>query len=299
MTGDDEKDMRVWQSNTRKLENAGAMGIEYSLSCPQGGEGTEGDIVSQSAKLTAKIVDWVMRVGRPDIPKIFKLTAAVTSIVVIVRAVKEVLDKYPHKKGGITLANTFPVMDFQKRNKKEWEDGVVLGMSGEGVVPISFFTLANAVPVGVTISGNAGPMNYKQAAHFLALGVNSVQFCTIVMKYGYGIFHELCNGVGYLMKARGIKSMRELIGIAQTGPITDFMELSSTKKISSLTRELCVSCGNCSRCPYLAIALDEEGYPDIDPSRCIGCSICTKKCFVGALSMRERTPEEKSKLREW
>jgi len=38
---------------------AGAMGVEYSLSCPQGGDGTEGDIVSQNAALTAKIIDWI------------------------------------------------------------------------------------------------------------------------------------------------------------------------------------------------------------------------------------------------
>ena len=38
---------------------AGAMVIEYSLSCPQGGEGAEGDIVSQNAALTAKIIGWV------------------------------------------------------------------------------------------------------------------------------------------------------------------------------------------------------------------------------------------------
>ena len=51
------------------------MGIEYSLSCPQGGDGTEGDIVSQNAELTAKIIDWVLQVGDPEVPKLFKLTA--------------------------------------------------------------------------------------------------------------------------------------------------------------------------------------------------------------------------------
>ena len=40
VTGRDEADKAVWQSNTRKLESAGAMGVEYSLSCPQGGDGT-------------------------------------------------------------------------------------------------------------------------------------------------------------------------------------------------------------------------------------------------------------------
>ncbi|HLD29020.1 MAG TPA: FAD-dependent oxidoreductase, partial [bacterium] len=52
VTGNDEEDKKGWQFNTRKLENSGTMGIEYSLSCPQGGDGTEGDIVSQSPALT-------------------------------------------------------------------------------------------------------------------------------------------------------------------------------------------------------------------------------------------------------
>ncbi len=298
VTGHDESDAKGWQSNTKKLEAAGAMGIEYSLSCPQGGDGTEGDIVSQNAALTAKIIDWIMQVSDPDIPKLFKLTAAVTSIIPILRAIKGVLAKYPHKKAGITLANSFPTLAFRPAAGRRWEEGVVVGMSGEGVTPISYLTLANAVPEGIEISGNGGPMHYKAAADFLALGVKTVQFCTIVMKYGYGIIRDLESGTAFLMQERGIRSMQELIGIAQPNPITGFMELSPVKKISQVIPELCTSCGNCARCPYLAIALDEQGIPHTDPARCIGCSICAKKCFTGALYMRERTPEEAAALKE-
>ncbi len=42
VTGYDEGDRAAWQDNTRKLEAAGAMGIEYSLSCPQGGMARRG-----------------------------------------------------------------------------------------------------------------------------------------------------------------------------------------------------------------------------------------------------------------
>ncbi|GAB4503371.1 MAG: hypothetical protein Fur0043_03630 [Anaerolineales bacterium] len=299
VSGHDESDARGWQSNTKKLEAAGAMGIEYSLSCPQGGDGTEGDIVSQNAALTAKIIDWVMQVSDPDIPKLFKLTAAVTSIIPILRAIKGVLAKYPHKKAGITLANSFPTLAFRPAPGRRWEEGVIVGMSGEGVTPISYLTLANAVPEGIEISGNGGPMHYKAAADFLALGVKTVQFCTIVMKHGYGILRDLESGTAFLMQERGIRSMQELIGIAQPDPITDFMALSPIKKISQVVPELCVSCGNCARCPYLAIELDERGIPHTDPARCIGCSICAKKCFTGALYMRERTPEEAAALKEY
>ncbi len=298
VSGHDESDAAGWQSNTKKLEEAGAMGIEYSLSCPQGGDGTEGAIVSQNAALTAKIIDWIMQVGDPDIPKLFKLSAAVTSIVPILRSIRKVLEKYPNKKAGITLANSFPTLGFRPAADRKWEEGVVVGMSGEGVTPISYLTLAQAAPEGIEISGNGGPMNYKAAMDFLALGVKTVQFCTIVMKQGYGIIRDIESGTSFLMQERGIRSMKELIGITQPHPITDFMALTPVKKISDASPLLCVSCGNCARCPYLAITLDEKGLPRTDPARCIGCSICAKKCFTGAISMRVRSVEELASLKE-
>ena len=292
VTGHDENDKAGWQSNTKKLEKAGVMGIEYSLSCPQGGDGTEGDIVSQNAALTAKIIGWVMEIGDPNIPKLFKLTAAVTSIAPILRAIRQVLDKYPHKKAGVTLANSFPTLAFRPSQDRKWDEGVIVGMSGDGVTPISNLTLAQAVPEGIEISGNAGPMNYKAAMDFLALGVKTVQFCTIATKHGYGIINDLESGTAFLMQRTGIHSMKELIGIAQPHPITDFMALTPIKSISEPDINLCLSCGNCVRCPYLAIMLDSNDKPHTDPSRCIGCSICAKKCFAGAINMRHRTPEE-------
>lgn len=299
VTGDDEGDSAGWQSNTKKLEAAGAMAIEYSLSCPQGGDGTEGAIVSQNAALTSKIIDWIMQVSDPEVPKLFKLSAAVTSIVPILRAIRKTLDKYPGKKAGVTLANSFPSLAFRPAETRSWEEGVVVGMSGEGVTPISYLSLAQAVPEGIEISGNGGPMNYKAAMDFLALGVKTVQFCTLVMKHGYGIIKDLESGTSFLMQERGIHSMRELIGIAQPHPIIDFMALTPIKKISEASKTLCVSCGNCARCPYLAITLDDEGLPYTDPARCIGCSICAKKCFTGAIIMRARNEAETSLLKEY
>jgi len=298
VTGKEENDRKGWQANTKKLEDAGIMGIEYSLSCPQGGDGTEGDIVSQNAELTAAIIDWILEAGDANIPKLFKLTGAVTSIVAIGNAIKKVMTKHPKKKAGITLANTFPVLDFQNRRKRVWEDGVVIGMSGESVTPISNFNLANIAKLKLHISGNGGPMDYKAAANFLALGCKTVQFCTIVTKHGYGIYNELVNGVSEIMKQRGIKSMKQMIGIIQNEPMVDFMALSPVKQISQVNKDLCEHCGNCTRCPYMAITLNEQKIPQTDASKCIGCGICTLKCFSGALNLRDRTKEETEVLKE-
>ena len=296
VTGRDEYDRAGWQSNTRKLQNAGAMGVEYSLSCPQGGDGTEGDIVSQNAELAAKIIDWVMEASTDDNPKLFKLTAAVTSIHPIIKRIQQVFAKYPNKKGGVTLANSFPSLVLRPTANRRWEEGVVVGMSGEGVLPISYLTLAKVSGMGATVSGNGGPMNYKAAADFLALGARTVQFCTIVMKYGLGIVDELHSGLSFLMEERGFKSVKELIGSALPHPITDFMALSATKKLPQVAAALCEHCGNCTRCPYQAIELDGRKVPHFDPALCIGCSLCAQKCFAGAISMRPRTARELAAL---
>ena len=298
VTGHDEADAGVWRSNTAKLEAAGVCGIEYSLSCPQGGDGTKGDIVSQDAELTAKIVEWVLAAGDPTVPKLFKLTAAVTTIVPIVAAIKVVLGRHQRAKAGVTLANTFPTLAFREAGRRAWDEGVVVGMSGEGVAPISYFTLARVAPLGVVVSGNAGPMDYRAAANFLALGCRTVQFCSVVMKYGVGIVEELHSGLSHLLAARGLESVAELIGCAVPDAVTPFERLSAVKAISSVNRELCIHCGNCTRCPYLAISLDEEQIPSTDASRCVGCTFCTLQCPSGALAMRERTAEEAAALHE-
>lgn len=284
VSGNDREDKAGWQSNTKKLEQAGAMGIEYSLSCPQGGDGTQGDIVAQDPALTAKIIDWVMQTSDPEIPKLFKLTGAVTAIYPIISAVKQVFDRYPEKKAGVTLANTFPTLGFRAA-EHAWDKGIIAGMSGEGVLPISYLSLARAGGMGVFISGNGGAMNHHDAANFLALGAGNVQFCTVVERYGYGIIEHLESGLSHLLQERGIGSVAELIGIAQPEPITDFMDLPPKSKHSSLIKELCVNCGNCTRCPYLAIELDEEGFPTIDEDKCMGCSLCVQLCWTNALEM--------------
>jgi len=291
VSGNDKEDRIVWQSNTQKLESAGVHGIEYSLSCPQGGDGTEGDIVAQNAQLSAKIVEWVMEISAPEIPKLFKLTGAVTSIVPILRAIKQVFEKFPDKKAGITLANTFPALAF-RNSEKGWDEGVVVGLSGDGVKNISNLTIANAASVGLNISGNGGPMDYKAAANFLALGAKTVQFCTAPTKYGLSYITELTQGLSYYMQQKNIASVDELIGYALPNPVTDFMDLSGVLKISDRNEDLCASCGNCARCPYLAISLSEDKIPVTDAERCIGCSICVQKCFTGAMFMREREEAE-------
>ena len=54
-----------------------------------------------------------MEASDGDNPKLFKLTAAVTAIQPIIKAIQEVFARYPDKKAGVTLANSFPSLAFR------------------------------------------------------------------------------------------------------------------------------------------------------------------------------------------
>ena len=173
MSGNIEHDRHSWQTNTRALEEAGAMAIEYSLSCPQGGEGAEASqIVSQSPTLAARVVEYILSgARRPDIPKLFKLTAAVASVVPIISAMQAVFARFPDAKVGITLANSFPVMGFRENTSadhpRKWPHGIVFGMAGAGVLPISYRTLSEATDLfpQLYISANGGIMDSQSSAN--------------------------------------------------------------------------------------------------------------------------------------
>ena len=138
----------------------------------------------------------------------------------------------------------------------------------------------------MTFGSPAGGWRYFRPAN------SAIQFCTTVMKHGLGIVDHLHSGLSFLLEERGMKSVHELIGSSLPMPITPFEELPATKQVPELLSGLCEKCGNCARCPYLAISMDNRGLPRIDGSRCIGCSLCAQKCFAGALFMRDRRPAE-------
>jgi dihydropyrimidine dehydrogenase (NAD+) subunit PreA len=112
------------------------------------------------------------------------------------------------------------------------------------------------------------------------------------MKYGFGIIDELNWGLSHMLEEKGYTSVEDFIGCALPGPITDFPDLTPVKNIPEVDADFCRHCGNCERCGYLAVKLDGDKVPTFDAAQCIGCSLCVKKCFAGALKMRKRTAAE-------
>jgi len=74
------------------------------------------------------------------------MTAACTSVETIIKAVQNVIDEYPHKNAGITMANSFPAVDIKptvRENQKYPFDCIVVGLGGAHVQPISNLSLTS------------------------------------------------------------------------------------------------------------------------------------------------------------
>lgn len=60
------------------------------------------------------------------------------------------------------------------------------------------------------------------------------------------------------------------------------------KKIATLSKNACVSCGCCeSACPKNAIEVYNGIYAKVDEDRCIGCGLCKKACPADIITIKE------------
>jgi dihydropyrimidine dehydrogenase (NAD+) subunit PreA len=133
---------------------------------------------------------------------------------------------------------------------------------------------------------NGDPRDYRAAVELLASGAQAVSVDGLVRSHGLGIVNELHGGFSWFLAERGLRSVSELVGSARARPSTPLGELPAGNGVCEVDAALCTHCGNCSRCPYLAIALDPRGIPVVDATRCTGCALCVEECFVGALAIR-------------
>jgi len=180
-----------WHQIVRDAENAGVDGIELNFGCPHGMcERGMGSAVGQEPEILKLIVSWVKEVAKT--PVIVKLTPNISDITEPGIAARE---------GGadaISLINTiqsivgvdidnfvpYPTVDGKSTNG---------GYCGPAVKPIALNMVKSCVQesrIGIPVSGIGGIENWRDAVEFFLLGASSVQICTAVMHYGFGILHD-------------------------------------------------------------------------------------------------------------
>jgi dihydropyrimidine dehydrogenase (NAD+) subunit PreA len=284
---------REWHQIVKDVENAGADGIELNFGCPHGMcERGMGSAVGQEPEILKMIVAWVKEVATK--PVIVKLTPNITDITEPGQAARE---------GGgdaISLINTiqsligvdlnkfvpYPVVDGKSTNG---------GYCGPAVKPIALNMVKNCAQdskISLPVSGIGGIENWRDAVEFILLGAGTVQVCTAVMHYGFGIIREMIPGLEGYMIEKGFSSVKEMVGKALPQVVTWENLNLDYKIIAEIHNEKCIGCQlcyiACEDGAHQAIGLSHNGtrVPFIIEENCVGCNLCSLVCPVeGCIDM--------------
>jgi len=276
-----------WHQIVKDCENAGADGLELNFGCPHGMcERGMGSAVGQEPNVLKTITEWVKEVS--TVPVIVKLTPNISDITEPAVAAAQ---------GGadaISLINTiqslvgvdidnfvpYPIVDGQSTSG---------GYCGPAVKPIALNMVRNCgqhPDVNIPISGIGGIENWRDALEHILLGAGSVQVCTAVMHYGFGIVREMIYGLENYMTEKGFETIEDMRGKALPNTL-DWEDLNlKYKVVAEINEDKCIGCQLCyTACEdgaHQAIALPKAGgrVPSIIEENCVGCNLCSLVCPV-------------------
>jgi dihydropyrimidine dehydrogenase (NAD+) subunit PreA len=307
-----ESKPEAWHTIIRRIEDAGADGIELNYGCPHGmSERGMGAAVGQVPEYCEKITRWVMEAAK--IPVIVKLTPNVTNVVYPARAAVRA------GASALSLINTINSitgidLDTFETSPSIGGKGGHGGYAGPAVKPVALNMLAalgtdaEVRESGLPISGMGGISTWKDAAEFLLLGAGSLQVCTAVMHYGFRIVEDLCDGLSNWMDEKGFATIADFRG-RSLGRISDFKDFDlSFRAVARIDSGKCIKCDLCyvacndtahqcidlvdasgsivqpyawdSRSNGRVEAAGSRPQPRVREEDCVGCRLCYNVCPV-------------------
>ena len=175
--------------------------VEVNLSCPNVEH--RGEVFATDPAAAAEVVAAVRQAT--GTPMLAKLTADVTDLVAVARAVTDA------GADGLTLINTLLGMAVDTRTRRPRLAAVTGGLSGPAIRPVAVrcvWQVAQALP-GVPIVGTGGVVSAEDAAEFLLVGATAVAVGTGSFINPRAVV-EVADGLERYLAAHGVGSPAEL-----------------------------------------------------------------------------------------
>ncbi|MEM9660507.1 MAG: NAD-dependent dihydropyrimidine dehydrogenase subunit PreA, partial [Planctomycetota bacterium] len=206
----------AWIEIVERCQDTGVDAFELNFSCPHGlPERKMGSAMGEEPGILAEVAGWVAAASR--VPAWAKLTPNVTRIEEPARAALEAGCE------GVSAINTLRAVlgvDLETLRPEPTVEGYSTpgGYSSRGVLPVALRMVMEISGVvredfpGRSISGIGGVETGADAAQFMLLGASTVQVCTAVMKFGYGVVHQLEEDLLAFMERHSFERPEEFCG---------------------------------------------------------------------------------------
>ncbi len=206
----------AWVEIVERCQDAGVDGFELNFSCPHGlPERKMGAAMGQDPEILGEVCEWVSAVATR--PVWAKMTPNITRI--------EDPARRAFQSGcqGVSAINTIRSVigvNLETLRPEPTVEGYTTpgGYSSKAVKPIALrmcmelATMISAEFPGRTLSGMGGVETGNDAAEFILLGSDTVQVCTGVMKFGYGMIKTLNEGLLAFMEKHSFNTLADFKG---------------------------------------------------------------------------------------
>ncbi len=205
-----------WVEIVERCQDAGVDAFELNFSCPHGlPERKMGAAMGQDPDVLGEVCGWVMSAAKK--PVWAKMTPNITHIE---DPARKALDAGCQGVAAINTIRSVVGVNLETLRPEPSVEGYTTpgGYSSKAVKPIALrmcMELAQMIRKeypGRSLSGMGGVETGDDAAQFILLGSDTVQVCTGVMKFGYGMVKPLCEGLLAFMEKHKFETLGDFKG---------------------------------------------------------------------------------------
>lgn len=214
----EEYNKDAWIELVERCQDAGVDSFELNFSCPHGlPERKMGAAMGQNPEILGQVCEWVMSAAKK--PVWAKMTPNITHIEDPGRAA---LNAGCQGLAAINTIRSVVGVNLETLRPEPTVEGYTTpgGYSSKAVKPIALrmcmelATMIQKEYPGRSLSGMGGVETGEDAAQFILLGSDTVQVCTGVMKFGYGMVKPLCDQLLAFMEKHKFETLADFKGLS-------------------------------------------------------------------------------------